>query len=254
MLALLASSPAMGQGRHRHTKAKTEQVDVKKDNKAAADENVAYSDTASVDGDADEDYGEESSAPGMYDDADAMARHNIAANTLSFRNYDNPFAWFVALFTAGFGGILLALFIIIIVFAVFFGPLVIIIMIIRYLIRRHNDRVALAEKAMEAGVKVPEEMKPMDKQGDEYMWRKGVKNAAIGFGMMVMFYFWDANGLVGIGGLVLCLGIGQMVIARTTSMGLKKDSDNGNDNGNGSADGSGSGNAGSTPTGTPGQN
>ena len=60
-------------------------------------------------------------------------------------------------------------------------------------------------------------MKPIDRQGDEYMWKRGVKNSAIGFGLMVMFSFWNADALVGIGALVLCIGIGQMVIARTTS-------------------------------------
>lgn len=211
--ALLAASPSMAQGRHRHHAA-TEQVAAHNDN--APDENVAYSDTTSTDGDeaADEDTLEEP-VPSPSNSA-------IDDNQLSFRNYDNPFAWFVALFTAGIGGVVLALIIVLFVFLVMFGPFIILFMILRYLIRRHNDRVALVEKAMAAGVQVPEHMKPIDRQTDEYVWKRGVRNTSIGFGLTVMFMFLDANALVGVGVLMMCLGIGQMVIARTT--GKKKDS------------------------------
>ena len=34
---------------------------------------------------------------------------------------------------------------------------------------------------------------------------------------MVIFLFWDNNFFAGIGGFVLCYGIGQMLIARTSN-------------------------------------
>lgn len=212
--ALLAASPSMAQGRHRHHAA-TEQAET--GNSSATDENVAYSDTTSAVGDeaVDED--------ALEDQAASSSNAAIDDNQLSFRNYDNPFAWFAALFTAGIGGVVLALIIILFVFLLMFGPFIIIFMILRYFIRRHNDRVALAEKAMAAGIQVPEHMKPIDKQSIEYMWKRGVRNTSTGFGIMVMFMFLGADGLVGVGALVMCLGIGQMVIARTTG----KKNDNG---------------------------
>ena len=44
-----------------------------------------------------------------------------------------------------------------------FAPLIIVFLVIRYLIRRHNDRMKLAEMAMEKGINVPESDRPIDK-------------------------------------------------------------------------------------------
>lgn len=220
MLALLGTSPVLAQARHRHH-APMEQVATDNSHNDADDENVAYSDTASASSassasaDSDE----------SFDDDSQSVPSAVANNPLSFHNFDNPFAWFVALFTAGFGGIVLALIIILFVFTLLFAPFIILFMILRYLMRRHNDRVELAEKAMEAGVEVPEHLRPTSRQSDEYMWRKGVKNASIGFGLMVMFFFWGGDFFAGIGGLILCLGIGQMVISRYSRPG-SNDADN----------------------------
>ena len=83
--------------------------------------------------------------------------------------------------------------------------------------RRHNDRVELAETAMAAGVDAPGHLRSGSRQNEGHKWRKGVKNASIGFGLMVIFLFWDNNFFAGIGGFVLCYGIGQMLIARTSN-------------------------------------
>ena len=239
MLALLGTSPVLAQARHRHH-APTEQV--ASDNNSSDDENVAYSDTASTSSAADDDPDE------SYYDRDSQVSDAVANNPLSFRNFDNPFAWFVALFTAGFGGIVLALIIILFVFTLLFAPFIVLFMILRYLMRRHNDRVELAEKAMAAGVDVPEHMRPLGRQSNEYMWRQGVKNASVGFGLMVMFYFWEGYYLVGVGALILCLGIGKMVISRYSNPvndnqcngrnnnGSSRSDGNSNNNDNGGAD------------------
>ena len=225
LLALLGTSPIMSQThqpRHRH-QPRTEQVandndkgnenkdankeadNANNDGKATADENVAFSDTTSA-------------TTYSFDEANSTDDANSAVNDspLNFSHYDNPFAWFATLFTAGFGGIVLALLVIVVVFTFIFAPFIILFMILRYLMRRHNDRVELAEKAMEAGVYVPEHLRPVSRQSDDYMWRKGVKNASIGFGLMVIFFFWDIRFFAGIGGFVLCYGIGQMLISRTS--------------------------------------
>lgn len=110
---------------------------------------------------------------------------------------------------------------------IFFGilivlvPFILAILVMRYLVRRHNDRVALASKAMETGQPLPEELMPVDKQSDDYLRRRGIRNIWIGIGMMVMFGIWDADMLTGVGALVLCYGIGQVFIARSSQK--KKD-------------------------------
>lgn len=127
-------------------------------------------------------------------------------------DYDDPFSFWTNTIGWGVGGILLAIVIILFVLLLLLAPLIIIALVLRYLIKRHNDRVTLAEKAMESGQQIPESMKPVDKQSDEYLWKRGVKNAAIGAGLMIMFWFWDADALAGIGALVLCYGLGQMFL------------------------------------------
>ena len=46
------------------------------------------------------------------------------------------------------------------------------------------------------------------------MWRRGIRNVSIGIGLMLFFWFLGAEPLVGIGGLVACLGAGQMFMVR----------------------------------------
>ena len=127
-------------------------------------------------------------------------------------DYDNPISFWSNTIGWGVGGVLLASLILLIVALFLLAPLIILALILRYFIKRHNDRVTLAEKAMESGQQIPESMKPVDKQSDEYLWKRGVKNAAIGAGLIIMFWFWGSDALAGIGALVLCYGLGQMFL------------------------------------------
>ena len=106
---------------------------------------------------------------------------------------------------------------------VLLAPFIIIILVLRYLVREHNDRVTLAEKAMETGQPIPDELMAVDKQSDEYLHRRGIRNIWIGIGMALMFGIWGSDMLTGIGLLVLCYGIGQIMIARSST---KKNRDN----------------------------
>lgn len=130
-------------------------------------------------------------------------------------NYDDPFAWLVAL-TASTGGILLAIFIVLMVLLFILFPFIIFALLLRFIIKRHNDRVTLAEKAMENGQPIPDEIMSIDKQSEDYMWKRGIRNVAIGLGIMVMFWIWNADTLTGIGALIFCYGIGQMIISKTS--------------------------------------
>lgn len=116
----------------------------------------------------------------------------------------------------GMRGILLAIVVVVLLFLLCLSPIIVLILLLRYLIVRHNDRVKLAEQAMATGQPVPEAIKPAERQTDEYQWKRGVRNTAIGIGLMLMFGIWGSAGLVGIGALITCYGVGQIVIAKTT--------------------------------------
>ncbi len=128
------------------------------------------------------------------------------------------------LLTTG-GGIALAMFVILIVFLFLLLPFIVILLVLRYLIKRHNDRVVLAEKAMESGQAVPEAMKPVDKQSGDYLYRRGIRNIAIGVGLFIMFSIWGSSTLAGVGALIGCYGLGQLAISRSSKKQDNKDNE-----------------------------
>ncbi len=123
------------------------------------------------------------------------------------------------------GGIALAILIVVVVFLFLLLPFIVILLVLRYLIKRHNDRVALAEKAMESGQAVPEAMKPVDKQSNDYLYRRGIRNIAIGVGLFIMFYIWGSSTLAGVGALIGCYGLGQLAISRSSKKQDNKDNE-----------------------------
>lgn len=157
----------------------------------------AYSDTTSTDS-------------ANYDDYDENDYKSVHSR-YSLDNYDDPFDFIGSVFG---GGALAVMIIFCIIFGLLFvfAPLIIVFLVIRYLIRRHNDRMKLAEMAMEKGINVPESDRPIDKQSDEYLVKRGLRNAFLGAGLCAMFAWWDADFLAGIGALVFFYGLGQTLI------------------------------------------
>ena len=210
------------QPKHRHhdvTTAVKDTVTVmaQVDDAANADEGIeAYSDTTSVADDA-------------LDDSQAVTTTTTVSHDPDSFYFDDLPSWLESLLGGTVGvlggtfGILIAILVLTIVLLVLFAPFIIIILVLRYLVRQHNDRVTLAEKAMDTGQPIPEELMPVDKQSDEYLRRRGIRNIWIGIGMALMFGIWGADMLTGIGFLVLCYGIGQVMIARSS---MKKNQQN----------------------------
>ena len=170
------------------------------DQKASAQDDgalEAYSDTTSTD-------------TASYDDCDyddTRAYHS----KYSLENYDDPFDFIGSVFGSGMLGV-------VVIFCVIFGllfilaPLIVFILLIRYLVRRHNDRIKLAEMAMEKGINVPESDRPIDKQSDEYLVKRGLRNVFLGAGLCAMFSWWSVDFLAGIGALIGFYGLGQTLI------------------------------------------
>lgn len=209
LFCVITLSPVMAQGKHRHHAAIEQKADAQDDK----EENVAYSDTTSTA------FGNAADTDVADDDADDSAgyTYTLSPNQLNMDHFDNPLAFFVALFGAGFGGIMLALLILLVILLVFLSPLIVVYLIYRLLKSLHNDKVRLTEKAIASG-------RPIAKSSsttvygstDQELWNKGVKNVALGLGLIMLFGFWGAYALCGIGALIMCLGIGKMVIARTS--------------------------------------
>ena len=190
-VSLASSAP-----KHRYTPS-TEQVDKSAN---ASEELEAYSDTASVDSAYDDDYAEDDNPV------------NYSHSRYSVDNYSDPFDYIGSVFGKGAlwcVGIFTVIFTLLFVFA----PLLIILLILRYLYHRHNDRMRLAEMAMDKGVNIPESSRPIDRQSSDYLMKRGIRNACLGFGLAIMFGIWGSRLLSGFSALVLCYGIGQILIS-----------------------------------------
>ena len=191
----------------------TQQVDQQNPQEKAADGKTASADqkaSAQDDGPL-EAYSDTACADTAINDAcdhdDTRAYHS----KYSLENYDDPFDFIGSVFGSGMLGV-------VVIFCVIFGllfilaPLIVFILLIRYLVRRHNDRIKLAEMAMEKGINVPENDRPIDKQSDEYLVKRGLRNVFLGAGLCAMFSWWSVDFLAGIGALIGFYGLGQTLI------------------------------------------
>ena len=190
-----------------------QQVDQQNPQEKAADGKTASADqkASAQDDEALEAYSDTTSSDSAINDAcdydDAHAYHS----KYSLGNYDDPFDFIGSVFGSG---MLSAMVIFCIIFGLLFvlAPLIVCILLIRYLVRRHNDRIKLAEMAMEKGINVPENDRPIDKQSDEYLVKRGLRNVFLGAGLCAMFSWWNVDFLAGIGALIVFYGLGQTII------------------------------------------
>ena len=191
----------------------TQQVDQQNPQEKAADGKTASADqkASAQDDEALEAYSDTTSSDSAINDAcdydDAHAYHS----KYSLGNYDDPFDFIGSVFGSG---MLSAMVIFCVIFGLLFilAPLIVFILLIRYLVRRHNDRIKLAEMAMEKGINVPESDRPIDKQSDEYLVKRGLRNVFLGAGLCAMFSWWSVDFLAGIGALIGFYGLGQTLI------------------------------------------
>lgn len=218
LMIALGTIVANAQSKHRHHVAPAAPAPVTATATPApddADEGIeAFSDTTSLAG-----AGTQADAEG-FDDMSEEESTTVVSHDPD--DYDNLFSWLESFHPESLGlfgsilGFLIAVFVVLLIVLVLLGPIILLIMVMRYLIRSHNDRVTLAEKAMESGRPIPEELLNIDRQSDEFLNRRGIRNIWIGIGMIIMFGIWDSSMLQGVGALVLCYGIGQLIIARSS--------------------------------------
>lgn len=191
---------------NRRLEREQEQLEKESENLDAAMEDIAdgddgieaYSDTSST---------SSSGYNAQNISVDDSNRYNPA-------RFTDPFSWIAFMCTSSFWGVLLTIFVMVLIFLFFAMPFILLIVIVRYLVRRHNDRVRLAEMAMKQGRPLDEIKMGMSRKPRSYMWRRGVRNLSLGVGLVLFLWCLGAEPLVGIGGLVACMGAGQMFMAR----------------------------------------
>ncbi len=214
-LALLATSPAhlaMAQGQKSKATA-TATTNAPAVNDSTDEEGiVAYSDTTETDA-----------------QGDSVTYYNGKGNTASL-DWNNDQAdsllerWALELLggTAGFWASAFATLVVILVFLFLCSPFIVLGLFIWYLVRRNRQRLEVARQAMENGQPIPQEMLSMELQTDSYMWSKGVRNVFLGLGLIVFGLFINIETLAAVGALLICMGAGQCVIAKTSGKGERR--------------------------------
>ena len=124
--------------------------------------------------------------------------------------------------TAGFWASVFAMLVVTLVFLFLCSPFIVLGLFIWYLVRRNRQRLDFARQAMENGQPIPQEMLSMELQTDSYMWSKGVRNVFLGLGLIVFGLFVSIEILSAVGALLICMGAGQCVIAKTSGKGERK--------------------------------
>lgn len=214
-LALLATSPvnqAMAQGQKGKATATTTTNAPAVNDSTDEEGIVAYSDTTETDA-----------------QGDSVTYYNGKGNTASL-DWNNDQAdsllerWALELLggTAGFWASAFATLVVILVFLFLCSPFIVLGLFIWYLVRRNRQRLEFARQAMENGQPIPQEMLSMELQTDSYMWSKGVRNVFLGLGLIVFGLFINIETLAAVGALLICMGAGQCVIAKTSGKGERR--------------------------------
>ena len=162
---------------------------------------VAYSDTTSIDTAG-------TSLPASvdddFDDEDVYV-DNFPLNDLK------------DMFGVGVGGTIIAILVILVMLLIAIAPFLVVIFIVYLVFKNRRQRYELAEKAMSSGQQIPQELVRTERQSDDYLWKKGIKNIFVGIGLAILFKCLGADPLTGIGWLVALYGVGQAVISKTSS-------------------------------------
>lgn len=170
---------------------------------------VAYSDTTSIDTAG-------TSLPASVDDN--LDDEDLDVDDFSLFDLKDMFG-------IGVGGTILAIFIVLMTVLVALAPFLILAFIVYLIFKNRRQRYELAEKAMDSGQQIPQELVRTERQNDDYLWKKGIKNIFVGIGLAILFKCLGADPLTGIGWLVALYGVGQAVISKTSSSKHDKDDD-----------------------------
>jgi len=201
-IAFAASLTATAQTAHSHGRKATLTVADKTDTVGI----TVYSDTTASALDADD------SQPAAQPAGTAYSR------TVTFKDANDPFSLVAYLGTLGVGGVLISLFCVFVILLVIISPLIAVALIAYWLIHRKRAEYRIAEKALDAGQPIPAGVLPKKRADREAIWQKGIKNAAIGAGIIIFGLFFGKLFLA-VGAIFVCWGIGQCVIARTSADG-----------------------------------
>lgn len=111
-------------------------------------------------------------------------------------------------------GMFFILAVLIIIFVI--SPIIIIGLILWFIYKNRKNRMRLAEMAMKNGQPIPDELMPRTETAPDDVKQKGIRQVCLGIGLTFLLGWMAGKIGAGIGILVLCIGLGNLLIARST--------------------------------------
>jgi hypothetical protein len=115
--------------------------------------------------------------------------------------------------TNALGGMFVALMIVFIVFVI--SPLVIFGLLIYFVVKNRNQKIKLAQMAMQNGQPIPDQLLKEKPETDKDTYQAGMRQLFLGVGLAVFLGYTAGEIGFGIGALVFFIGLGKVVIAKT---------------------------------------
>ena len=129
-------------------------------------------------------------------------------------NLDRFFDHFGVMQT-GLAGMFFVLIVLLIIFVL--SPLLIIIAVFYFVNKNRKDKMRLAQMAMQQGQPIPDQLlKEQSPVGDEE-YKRGIRQCFVGVGLMIFLWFAAGEVGFGIGALVFCIGLGKLIVAKSTA-------------------------------------
>ena len=129
-------------------------------------------------------------------------------------NLDRFFDHFGVMQT-GLAGMFFVLIVLLIIFVL--SPLLIIIAVFYFVNKNRKDKMRLAQMAMQQGQPIPDQLlKEQSPVGDEE-YKSGIRQCFVGVGLMIFLWFAAGEVGFGIGALVFCIGLGKLIVAKSTA-------------------------------------
>jgi hypothetical protein len=96
-----------------------------------------------------------------------------------------------------------------------FAPILVLALIFFFIYKNRKERMRFAEQAMRNGQPVPNQaMQPQQQPAEPDIWTKGMRQVFLGIGLAVLFGILKSEIGIGVGALVICIGAGNLVIAK----------------------------------------
>jgi len=96
------------------------------------------------------------------------------------------------------------------------SPLAIIIALFYFINKSRKQKMQLAQMAMQNGQPIPQELLNEARDSTDELWQKGVRQVFLGIGLMCFLGYTAGKVGLGIGLLVALIGVGKLVIVKTS--------------------------------------